>query len=1097
MDILTKIEEYMEVNGDIVDNKIQEIVDDFEVRKIKKTEEDFKMAFIPLLNNIANDIGVTLEPLYENTVFKGRMDALYNCVDLEYKVPGAIEEFNSYPARKSSNIAYINEVKKQIKGYSQDEKIKLNQLLGIIFDGKYFIYVNYLTTDWLVDSPEPRNKYSIEKFLKMLFSLQIDNKAISVNNLVKDFGANSSIAENSVLNFYDILEKNIDKSGLNIIFEQWKSLFREVSGYSYDTTKLDLKELEDIYGFKDKEVKIDYLIFSIHTYYALLIKILVIQVLYHHKNKKSFQYVLKYETNQIAFNTMKEIESGGRYRSLGIINFLEEDFFGWYLKVWNNDIYKVCVKILKKFDEYNYDTVELNENNSRDLLKKLYNFLLPKTLRHALGEYYSPDWIAQHTYNIMNINGNLDKSILDPTCGSGTFIVIAIKEMIKTNKDLNKKELLKKIINNVHGFDLNPLAVIAARANYIIALGDLLDETEDDIEIPIFHCDAMLTILEQEKGNQIIRKLATRAGVFEIPMELSKDKNQFYMILDEFNNTLESKKEFNENLWSKIENINGDIKKKSKDEINEIKALTKVFFSQIKELDEKGIRKIWIQIIKNAFAPIFHEKVDYIIGNPPWVNWQTLPEDYRDSIHRHWYDYKIFDRKGLDARLGGAHDDISVLLTYVVMDNLLKNDGELGFIINQNLLQAPAGDGFRKFMIRGEIPVRVKEVEDLVEVEPFKSLGANNKTAIILLQRDSNTVYPVPYKRWKKVNSGVIDSEDHLDLVLDKIDIESMVAEPINEKEENSSWIINSTNRLKVLREMIGNSNYVGRKGVDTSANGIYWVQVLDEIRGKYLVRNTPEFSKKKIPQTECILEKDIIYPLVRGKDLKKWRCETPYSIIIPYDDDFNKVLSKEEFKEEYPKTYGYFYDENSNQYSNKFIDILKNRAIYKKHYKNTPEHVLYNIGKYTKSPYKVIWKTLQGKGMNACVISSKNNKLIIPDHNNILVSIDNEKEAHYLCAILNSKIVEEFVDSYISWYKSTHILNNINIPKFDPEDNVHVELANKSIQAHNICSEEKINKGLLKTVEEEIDNLVIKSLLSHKDIITESLHENYLDISK
>ena len=106
---------------------------------------------------------------------------------------------------------------------------------------------------------------------------------------------------------------------------------------------------------------------------------------------------------------MKEIEDGGRFRTLGIVNFLEGDFFGWYINIWNEEIYNSIVKVLRVFDEYNYSTINLDEVNSRDLLKKLYNYLLPRKLRHALGEYYSPDWLAQRTYNLMGINGDLDK----------------------------------------------------------------------------------------------------------------------------------------------------------------------------------------------------------------------------------------------------------------------------------------------------------------------------------------------------------------------------------------------------------------------------------------------------------------------------------------------------------------------------------------------------------------------------------------------------------------------------------------------------------------------------------------------------------------
>ncbi|WP_138206406.1 Eco57I restriction-modification methylase domain-containing protein [Haloimpatiens lingqiaonensis] len=1077
-DIIKLIEDYMLKNGEELDKKIQEVVEEFSVKKRKRTEEDFKMAFIPLLNNVAEEIGIELNPLYENTVFRGRIDALYNCVDLEYKVPGAIESANHYNARKSANEAYIEEVQRQIKGYSDKEKVNLDSILGIIFDGNYFIYVHYLSTDWYVSEPEDRNKFSIEKFLKRLFSLQLDNKAVTISNLVNDFGFKSKIAENTINIFYKAIRENINTNvGLNLIFEQWKSLFREVSGYSYDTLKIDLNEIKSIYGLDEEEVKLDYLIFSIHTYYALLIKILVIKILYHHKKQNAFQHGLKYETNRIAYTTMKNIESGGRFKDLGIRNFLEGDFFGWYLNVWDNDIYEVIVGMLKMFDEYNYDTINLDEGNSRDLLKKLYNYLLPRSLRHALGEYYSPDWLAQRTYNLLNLNGDINKSILDPTCGSGTFIVIAIKEIIRNNQHLDKKELLDKIINNIHGFDLNPLAVISARANYIIALGDLLDSTTEEIELPIFHCDAMLTILEQPKGNHIVRKLSTRAGIYEIPLELTENKKSLYQILDIFNKNVENELDFNEELWSKIIKLCPNIKKYDLDKQHEIKELTNIFYKQIEELKGKGIMEVWTQIIKNAFAPIFHEKVDYIIGNPPWVNWQTLPEDYRESIHAHWHNYKIFDFIGLQARLGSAHDDISVLLTYVVMDNFLKDNGHLGFIINQNLLQAHGGgEGFRKFMIREEIPVKVEKVEDFVEVQPFQSLGASNKTAIIIMKKGEQTSYPVDYKKWTRKNRGIIDSDDLLDSVLAKLKEDDMVAEPIKLSENvSSAWIVTYEEELELFKSLVGNSEYRGRKGIDTSANGIYWVNVIEENRGKLLIKSTPENSKKDIPDVTCIIEKDLVYPLVRGRDIGKWRYETPYSIIVPYQENFKHPLDMEEFRERYTNTYNYFYNSNVNPYSEQFVQILKSRGIYTKHYKDTskktiPVHVLYNIGEYTKAPYKVVWKTLQSKGMNTCVISSKDGKLVLPDHNNIMVPFDNESEAHYLCAILNSKIIGDFVDAYISWFKSAHILDNIAIPKFDETNEIHVKLAEKSMQAH---SEVGLEINSIEAIEKEINELV------------------------
>ena len=49
--------------------------------------------------------------------------------------------------------------------------------------------------------------------------------------------------------------------------------------------------------------------------------------------------------------------------------------------------------------KYNPSTLSEEPNESRDLLKKLYHEVLPRDLRHDLGEYYTPDWLAEHLLN--------------------------------------------------------------------------------------------------------------------------------------------------------------------------------------------------------------------------------------------------------------------------------------------------------------------------------------------------------------------------------------------------------------------------------------------------------------------------------------------------------------------------------------------------------------------------------------------------------------------------------------------------------------------------------------------------------------------------
>ncbi|MGB7605887.1 MAG: N-6 DNA methylase [Lutisporaceae bacterium] len=1070
-----RICEFMIKYGETLTSQIYEIVKHCLAYNL--TESDFRHNFAPIIQNIALELEIPIDIRHEYTVLHGRVDTLYSRVILEYKRPGLLSNNN----KNSKNRDAIEEVQRQIKGLAKKESIEPGSILGIVFDGKYFIYVKYASEY----EPENVSVITLEKFLKKLFCLATD-KAVTVKHLVDDFGVNSKLTQNAVKNLYTALVDNVEKvESIRLLFEQWKCLFREVSGYSFSSTKLDLNEIKNLYGFKDESISVDSLIFSIHTYYALLIKLLSIDILYHNKSQ-DFKYqksAIKYESKEQLFKALEDIESGGRFAQLGITNFLEGDFFGWYLNVWSDDIFDITSKIVSMFETYDYETVNLDEDNSRDLLKNLYNFLLPKKLRHALGEYYSPDWLAKFTYDKLGINGDVSKLVLDPCVGSGTFIVIAINEAIQKNPTMDRNVLLQGILANIHGYDLNPLAVIAARANYIIALDGLINETSENIEIPIYLCDSMLTVLEQEKKTLKVNIIATRAGTFEIP-KVYIETGSFNKLLELLNDNINRKNIVYGNVWGKIVNELLLENSLSQLEIQEVKELTSIFFSQLIELEHKGIRKVWSQVIKNAFAPLYQKQVDYIIGNPPWVNWQTLPEEYRKSIQTYWYQYCIFDHKGLEARLGKAHDDISVLFTYVVMDKFLKDNGKLGFIINQNLLQASGGgDGFRKFKIKGSTSVKVTEVDDFVDVQPFAASGASNKTAVIFIVKGQDTEYPVKYNKWSKLMKGIIDSDELLNSVLGKIECTPLIASPIkiSDTANNSPWMISNKVRFDSLQKLVGNSSYKARKGIDTSANGIYWVEVLNDIRNKYLVRSTPENSKKIIPQVTMPIEKDLVYPLVRGKDLRKWKFDTPFHIIVPYEYSLKSPLSMDELRDTYPLTYDYFYN---HQHSGKFTEILETRGTFQKHYKSlqknnestqTPIHALYNIGVYTSAPYKVIWKALQNKGMNACVISEKDGKLVLPDHNNVLVPFQSFEEAHYLCGILNSRIVEEFIDSYISWFKSTHILDNINIPTFDNSNITHIDIARCSTIAHEVAAGR--NGQSLPEIEKILDKLVLKLL--------------------
>jgi type I restriction-modification system DNA methylase subunit len=69
-----------------------------------------------------------------------------------------------------------------------------------------------------------------------------------------------------------------------------------------------------------------------------------------------------------------------------------------------------------------YNLRELSE----DVLKGLYERLVDPKDRHDLGEYYTPDWLAAKIVD-QCFESRPEAAVLDPTCGSGTFLYQTIR----------------------------------------------------------------------------------------------------------------------------------------------------------------------------------------------------------------------------------------------------------------------------------------------------------------------------------------------------------------------------------------------------------------------------------------------------------------------------------------------------------------------------------------------------------------------------------------------------------------------------------------------------------------------------------------------
>jgi SAM-dependent methyltransferase len=217
------------------------------------------------------------------------------------------------------------------------------------------------------------------------------------------------------------------------------------------------------------------LLFAVHTYYALTIKLVAVALVAptHAWDPRALHMQLT------------ALESGRLLAGCGLQD-REPDGFGWYVDAWTDPLAAALAALLALWPTH----IAVAEG---DLFKNFYHAWIPGAVRHALGEFYTPDWLAEHTLGLAAYTGDPATRCLDASCGSGTFLVLALRRA--RARTLPSARALDALLHNVVGLDLNPLAVLAARVNYLLALGpELLKflDPEHPRELPVHLVDAVL-----------------------------------------------------------------------------------------------------------------------------------------------------------------------------------------------------------------------------------------------------------------------------------------------------------------------------------------------------------------------------------------------------------------------------------------------------------------------------------------------------------------------------------------------------------------------------------------------------------------------------
>ncbi|MDH7577333.1 MAG: N-6 DNA methylase [Bacillota bacterium] len=1031
------------------------------------TESDFRREAARVLEDAAAKAGLTIIPRDEFSVARGRVDSVYNRLILEYKRPGIIRPTN----RGRSNSGVIEQVKDYIIDVATRERREVHRLAGVALDGFHFIFVRRVGEGWSVDDPVPVTPASTGRFLRLLFSLST-GAALVPENLIEDFGPLTLRAHRAVQAFYKAIHSSRHPLVAKL-YEQWTLFYSEVTEYREWSAHIDSKnEFRSFIrgmGLDPEYTEPPKVFFAIHTYYALLIKLVATLAASRFAGGTAdlLSHLAAKEGDELK-EAFAEMERGGLFREYGIRNFLEGDFFGWYLAAWDGDIEGAVSQLVQRLAEYDPGALELAPENARDLLKKLYHNLLPREIRHTLGEYYTPDWLADRLIRVTLGTadlGNAAKRVLDPACGSGTFLVLLIKH-IRERAARNKKdpaETLELILKNIVGIDLNPLAVIAARTNYLLALGDLLRYRKGDIDIPVYQADSILT---PSRGKGLfdgdVYPLKTSVGVFRIPALFAEREK-----MDALANVLDEAVEAGIGEESFIARL-VEPARLDPEEIEATRDDLVALYKQLRALHEQGLDGVWARIMKNAFTPLFLEPCHYIVGNPPWVNWESLPDDYRAQTRSLYEHYGLFPHGGMDTILGKGKKDISMLMTYVAVDKYLRHGGKLGFVITQSVFKTSgAGQGFRRFLLPDGTPFGPLAVEDMVRLNPFE--GATNRTAVAVFSKGRGVQYPVTYTYWKKRAAGrgsaIGFDTPYEEVTREKITFHQWYAEPVNRGDATSAWLTARQRALQALHNVIGNSPYSAHEGANTGgANGIYWVEVTGRRPGGLvIISNITEGARRSVPSTQAAIEPDLLYPLLRGRDVRRWSATPSAYILMTQDSETRRGIPVDVMESKYPKLHSYL---------SRFEGILRGRAAFRRYFRDSdPFWSMFNVSQFTFAPWKVVWPWISTR-VRAAVVGPVNEKTVVPEHNTSFVSFNSPEEAYYFCAVFNSAPSDALiVFSYSGGgggIAAPSVLDRIFIPQFSSSNRIHLKLSDLAKAAHRAAaggSEAEVQK-----IEAEID---------------------------
>lgn len=785
----------------------------------------------------------------------------------------------------------------------------------------------------------------------------------SADDIINGFGPQSERIQYYIEVLWSLLQEHRDLERVESAFSAWRDIYAEAANLNAnareavqdqaETFGIDINTEEETYEF----------LFATQTYFAIFLKLF------------SAHLSDEYDSTETRLSRSTWPES---YRRLSIeTEIVEHDLFDWILDPAresgdaSRQIKDIVMRLATSVDMINPDRVD------QDILRDIYQESFDSATRTAMGEFYTDDELVDEILNEVGYTGNDilndDATLLDPTCGSGTFLFHAIQRFVSIaeDNDWTDRNIVDQVSDNINGIDLHPFAVAMARTNYLLALGDRARYVDD---VPVYWSDSLAPAAQRTLNGQKVT--VSTLGSVNVPDPEDIGHQELFSTMERalegswgVNRFME---EFDERDRQRYENT--------------LTSLYEFFTEEVHD-------GMWIPAFRDvAVVYGLKDECEYVVGNPPWVRNRNVEENLRNRLRNDFEYYGDPWRPDLEKKPNpGSPPDYAIAFVEAGFE-FLNAGGELGYVITSSLARSMYAGKARQDLA---LDKNLKTLIDYTLAPHDFFEDATNKPLIVIAaneESDSDTDVTL-YNRNNDTRKWSIDPR--------KLPLEA--DDPI------SPWILVPPEVVSGIRSMAAGidragDRFVPTSGVKTAANDVFFVESIEptEDPGEVLVETEDDVVTR--------IEEHVLHPLIRGGNIDEWSYNYTSFIMWLYDDNSEVLTTLPDGVADHVELYQ---------------DRLESRSDYlvaNQMEDGKPYWVFGNVNS-KKTEAKVAWQDI-AKTVESAYLPSKvdvsldtgvelGERHLIPTTKVLFLETGEDEIAKALTGVLNSTPVRAYVGSY------------------------------------------------------------------------------------